>query len=78
MMVTGNAPRMPAGLRDLFMPVRTMTATIAGEMGETPKDSTHYHALFAVGGMLLTFSLVLNLATEYLLHRARRTSGVHA
>ena len=32
MMVTGNAPILPQGLRDLFSPVRTMTATIAAEM----------------------------------------------
>ncbi|MDP7220795.1 MAG: phosphate ABC transporter permease subunit PstC, partial [Arenicellales bacterium] len=29
MMVTGNAPQIPAGLNALFMPLRTMTATIA-------------------------------------------------
>ena len=34
MMVTGNAPVMPESFRVLFMPIRTMTATIASEMGE--------------------------------------------
>ncbi|HLF01883.1 MAG TPA: phosphate ABC transporter permease subunit PstC, partial [Anaerolineales bacterium] len=34
MMVTGNAARMPTALNSLFLPVRTMTATIAAEMGE--------------------------------------------
>ena len=77
-MASGNACQIPSPWWDLTQSVRTMTATIAGEMGETPKDSTHYHALFAVGGMLLTFSLMLNLVTEYLLHRARRSSGAQA
>ncbi len=77
-MASGNACQIPSPWWDLTQSVRTMTATIAGEMGETPKGSTHYHALFAVGLMLLTFSLVLNLATEYLLHRAKRSSGGHA
>lgn len=77
-MASGNACQIPSPWWDLTQSVRTMTATIAGEMGETPKGSTHYHALFAVGLMLLTFSLVLNLVTEYLLHRARRSSGGHS
>jgi phosphate transport system permease protein len=74
-MASGNACQIPAPWWDLTQSVRTMTATIAGEMGETPKDSTHYHALFAVGLMLLAFSLALNLFTECLLHRAKRYSG---
>ncbi len=77
-MASGNACQIPTPWWDLTQSVRTMTATIAGEMGETPKGSTHYHALFAIGLLLLTFSLALNLATEYLLHRAKRASGGHA
>jgi phosphate transport system permease protein len=77
-MASGNACQIPSPWWDLTQSVRTMTATIAGEMGETPKGSTHYHALFAVGLILLTFSLTLNLLTEYLLHRAKRSSGGHA
>ena len=34
MMVTGNAPQMASGLGSLFISLRTMTATIAAEMGE--------------------------------------------
>jgi phosphate transport system permease protein len=77
-MASGNACQIPSPWWDLTQSVRTMTATIAGEMGETPKGSTHYHALFAVGLILLTFSLTLNLLTEYLLHRAKRSSGGRA
>jgi|YNPMSStandDraft_1061717.scaffolds.fasta_scaffold00280_5 phosphate transport system permease protein len=46
MMVTGNAPVLPGGLNALFMPARTMTATIASEMGEVATGSPHYHVLF--------------------------------
>jgi phosphate transport system permease protein len=74
-MASGNALQIPSPWWDMTQSVRTMTATIAGEMGETPKGSTHYHALFAVGLMLLTFSLALNLITEYLLRRAKRSAG---
>jgi phosphate transport system permease protein len=49
MMVTGNAARMPLSLDSLFLPVRTMTATIAAEMGEVAQGSTHFHVLFAIG-----------------------------
>ena len=77
-MASGNACQIPSPWWDLTQSVRTMTATIAGEMGETPRGSTHYHALFTVGLMLLTFSLALNLLTEYLLHKARRSAGGRA
>lgn len=61
MMVTGNAPVLPRGLGALFGPVRTMTATIASEMGEVATGSTHYHVLFLVGIILFAFSLTLNV-----------------
>ncbi|MEI7988175.1 MAG: phosphate ABC transporter permease subunit PstC [Chloroflexota bacterium] len=60
MMVTGNAPVIPASLDALFMPVRTMTATIASEMGEVAKGSTHYQVLFLIGIILFLFSLIIN------------------
>jgi phosphate transport system permease protein len=61
MMVTGNAPILPRGLRDFFSPVRTMTATIAAEMGEVANGSTHYHILFLIGIVLFLISLILNV-----------------
>jgi len=61
MMVTGNAARIPKGLLDIFMPVRTMTATIAAEMGEVAHGSVHYHILFAVGLVLFIISFFVNL-----------------
>jgi phosphate transport system permease protein len=52
-----------------------MTATIAGEMGETAKNTTHYHALFAVGLVLLAITFGLNLVSEALMARGRRPAA---
>ena len=76
MMVTGNAARMPLGLDALFMPVRTMTATIAAEMGEVARGSTHYHVLFAVGIVLFLLTFILNLAAAQTMFRKRRQGGL--
>jgi phosphate transport system permease protein len=62
MMVTGNAARIPTSLLDIAKPVRTMTATIAAEMGEVAHGSTHYHVLFAVGLTLFIITFLVNLA----------------
>ncbi|RKY26013.1 MAG: phosphate ABC transporter permease subunit PstC [Planctomycetota bacterium] len=74
-MASGNAARIPAPWWNITQSIRTMTATIAGEMGETAKGSDHYHCLFAVGFLLLVFTFALNLASEHFLSRARRLRG---
>ncbi|WP_440954605.1 phosphate ABC transporter permease subunit PstC [Methanosarcina sp. Mfa9] len=64
MMVTGNTaviPSFPGGILD---PVRTMTATIALEMGEVPQGSDHFHALFAVGSVLFIITFLINLIAD--------------
>jgi phosphate transport system permease protein len=63
MMVTGNAPVMPHGLDALFLPIRTMTATIASEMGEVAQGSVHYQVLFLIGIILFVFSLAINIVS---------------
>jgi phosphate transport system permease protein len=69
MMVTGNAPILPKGLKDLFSPVRTMTATIAAEMGEVANGSTHYHMLFLIGIILFLISLFVNVIASAVVFR---------
>ncbi len=69
MMVTGNAPTLPAGLNALFLPVRTMTATIASEMGEVANGSTHYHVLFFIGLVLFTLALIINIVAFFISHQ---------
>jgi phosphate transport system permease protein len=68
MMVTGNAAVIPTGL---LQPVRTLTATIAAEMGEAAKGSPHYFALFAIGIVLFVISFLINLTADFLLHRGK-------
>jgi len=60
MMVTGNAARMGREWAALFRPARTMTATIAAEMGEVAQGSAHYHVLFAVGIVLFLVAFAIN------------------
>jgi phosphate transport system permease protein len=76
MMVTGNAARMPLGLDSLFRPIRTMTATIAAEMGEVAQGSTHYHVLFGIGIALFLLTFIINLAAAPTIFEKRRRGGL--
>jgi phosphate transport system permease protein len=76
MMVTGNAARMPLDLAALLRPVRTMTATIAAEMGEVARGSAHYHALFAIGIVLFLLTFLINLTVARAILRRRRRGGL--
>jgi phosphate transport system permease protein len=75
MMVTGNAPTLFSGLDSVIMPVRTMTATIASEMGEVANGSVHYHVLFLIGIILFIFSLAINLASSYFSPKTKPEKG---
>ncbi len=74
-MASGNASQIPSPWWDLSQSVRTMTATIAGDMGETPKDSAHYWSLFAIGVVLLVMTFILNVISEYFLVSAKKKAG---
>lgn len=69
MMVTGNAALIP---HSFLQPVRTLTATIAAEMGETVQGGDHYAALFAIGIVLFVITFLINGVTDMYLHRGRR------
>ncbi len=73
-MASGNAAQVPVPLYNLLEPVRTLTATIAGDMGEADHvtGSARYHVLFAIGLCLLVFSFVCNHLSEWVVHRQRR------
>ncbi len=78
MMVTGNAANIPTlGPDILFQPVRTMTATIAAEMGEVAQGSLHYNVLFGIGIVLFIITFVINsLAGRFVAGQStRRRSG---
>ncbi|MCD4727121.1 MAG: phosphate ABC transporter permease subunit PstC [Pirellulales bacterium] len=68
MMVTGNAAIITASPLES---VRTMTATIAAEMGEVPFGSDHYRALFCVGIVLLSATFTLNMIAQVVLKKYR-------
>jgi phosphate transport system permease protein len=69
LMVTGNAPVIPTSI---LSPLRTLTATIAGEMGETVSGSDHYFALFAVGLLLFIITFIINFLADSFLRKARK------
>lgn len=72
MMVTGNAPTIFKGWQSIFKPARTMTATIASEMGEVATNSTHYHVLFFIGIVLFVFSLIINIISNHFSEKNRK------
>lgn len=72
MMVTGNAPTIINGIQSIFKPTRTMTATIASEMGEVASGSTHYHVLFFIGIVLFLFSLIINIISNHFSEKNRK------
>ena len=76
MMITGNAARMPLGLDALFKPVRTMTATVAAEMGEVAQGSVHYHVLFGIGIILFLVTFVINLFAAKSIFKKRYRGGL--
>lgn len=74
-MASGNATQIPQPWWDVSQSIRTMTATIAGEMGEAPEGSEHRGALFALGVLLLILTFGLNIVSEYFLSRAKKATG---
>jgi phosphate transport system permease protein len=71
MMVTGNAPVMAVKLSSIVSPVRTMTATIAAEMGEVANGSSYYHVLFFIGLVLFLISLVVNIIASSVVFKSK-------
>jgi phosphate transport system permease protein len=69
MMITGNAAAIPGSI---FDPVRTMTATVAAEMGETVKGSMHYKSLFSIGLVLFIITFLVNFTADVFLRKVKR------
>ncbi len=68
MMITGNSAVIP---HTILQPVRTLTATIAAEMGEAVVGSEHYFALFAIGIVLFIISFAINVTADLFLHKRK-------
>ena len=69
LMATGNAAQVTFSP---FDSVRTMTATIAAELGAVPQGGEQYRALFLVGSLLFLMTFVINLVAEVAVARMRR------
>lgn len=69
MMITGNAANIPTSL---VVPVRTMTATIAAEMGEAVQGSEHYYALFSIGIVLFCITFIINFTASFFIKGRRK------
>jgi len=61
LMVTGNSRALTFNPMES---VRTMTATIAAEMGEVVYGDVHYSVLFLIGIILLLFTFGLNMIAQ--------------
>ncbi len=75
LMAAGNSFEIPVPWYDFLSGVRTLTATIALEMGNTVQDGIHYHALFALGFCLLAFTFILNMVSEWVSRRSKFSQG---
>ena len=73
-MASGNAAQIPSPIFNYLEPVRTLTATIAGDMGEADQTtgSARYHVLFAMALCLLLISFAMNLTSEWIVQRSRK------
>ena len=69
LMATGNAAAFP---RDFLSPLKTMTATIAIELGEVPYYTSHFYMLFAVGLVLFMITFLINIISDIIFHKHMR------
>ena len=68
LMATGHSVRIPHSPLDS---VRTLTATIAAELGEAPVGSDHYQVLFIIGILLFTITFIINLSADLVVRGIR-------
>ncbi|MFU8890954.1 MAG: phosphate ABC transporter permease subunit PstC [Anaerosomatales bacterium] len=69
LMLTGNAARIPGSL---FESVRTITGTIAAEMGNVVQGGLHQSVLFTLGLVLFVITFLINLVADLVLEKQRR------
>lgn len=69
LMATGHSIRIP---HSVLEPVRTLTATIAAELGEAPVHSDHYQVLFIIGILLFTITFVINITADLIVRGIRK------
>jgi phosphate transport system permease protein len=79
LMATGHSINIPFTKEDgsfnamwMFESCRTLTATIASELGETNENSPHYRVLFLIGILLLAITFVINLIADLVVKGIRQ------
>jgi len=72
MMVAGGSAQIALSP---MAPVRTMTGTIASEMGEVVVGDEHYHALFMIGLILFIITLGVNTLSAVIIERIKARQG---
>lgn len=70
LMITGNSPRI---VFSWLQPVRTITATIAAEMGGTVQGGLHYSSLFAIGLILFLITFLINFISDRFINKIRES-----
>jgi phosphate transport system permease protein len=68
LMATGHAVQIPHSVLD---PVRTLTATIAAELGEAVRGDDHYRVLFLIGIVLFAFVFIVNVSADLIVKGIR-------
>jgi phosphate transport system permease protein len=75
LMASGNASIVSASLLDS---TRTITATIAAELGEVVSGGAHYRILFLIGVLLFAVTFITNLSADVVMHRLKgKMEGKH-
>ena len=70
LMVAGNSPQLTFSF---LKSIRTLTSGIALDIAETPSGTTHFHAQFFMGVVLLVITLAMNGIAEWF--RGRLAKG---
>ncbi|RMG46750.1 MAG: phosphate ABC transporter permease subunit PstC, partial [Acidobacteria bacterium] len=69
LMASGNAAITSWSFADS---TRTLSATIAAELGEVIFGSPHYRVLFFIGALLFVVTFLINALGTYIVGRVRR------
>lgn len=70
LMASGNAAVMD--VFNVASSVRTVTATVAAELGEVARGDAHWRVLFFLGVLLFSVTFVLNLVSAIIVRRLQR------
>lgn len=70
-LASGHSNRIPEAVTD---PVRTLTATIAAEMGEAVHGDSHYQVLFILGIVLFVVTCSINVASDLIVKGVKKSN----